>query len=119
MGAAGCRNSAGRSGLRCSEGVAALLEAALPGPGRTALVAGGLDRRRNSQRRDREPWRGIDVNAKGRHWSKPPAYLNRQDAEGRIHWPKRKGGMPRLKFARFTISQGSASATQRRSHCRS
>ena len=32
MGAAGRRNSAGRSGLRCSEGVGASLEAARAGP---------------------------------------------------------------------------------------
>ena len=43
-------------------------------------------------------WRGIDITAKGRHWSKPPAELDKLDAEGRIHWPKRKSGMPRLKL---------------------
>ena len=40
MGAAGCRNSAERSGLRCSEGVAALLEAALPAVVREELIGG-------------------------------------------------------------------------------
>ena len=44
-----------------------------------------------------QPWRGIDVSAKGRHWSRSPADLDRLDADGRIHWPRRKGGMPMLK----------------------
>ena len=43
------------------------------------------------------PWRGIDITAKGRHWAYLPAVLERLDAEGRIHWPKKQGGMPRLK----------------------
>ncbi len=42
-------------------------------------------------------WRGIDVTAKGRHWGRPPRELDELDAEGRIHWPKKSGGMPRLK----------------------
>jgi DNA modification methylase len=42
-------------------------------------------------------WRGIDVTAKGRHWSNPPSVLDKLDAEGRIHWPAKAGGMPRLK----------------------
>jgi DNA modification methylase len=42
-------------------------------------------------------WRGIDVTAKGRHWAYPPSELERLDQAGRIHWPARKGGMPRLK----------------------
>ncbi len=44
-----------------------------------------------------KPWRGIDVTTKGRHWAYPPSELDRLDADGRIHWPARKGGMPRLK----------------------
>jgi DNA modification methylase len=44
-----------------------------------------------------KPWRGIDVTAKGRHWAYPPTELDRLDAAGMIHWPARKGGMPRLK----------------------
>lgn len=56
------------------------------------------------------PWRGIDPTEKGYHWAVPrklpgmealPAspqeafdYL---DSIGRIHWPKKQGGMPRLK----------------------
>lgn len=42
-------------------------------------------------------WRGIDVTAKGRHWMYPPSVLDRLDAEGKIHWPKKEGGAPRLK----------------------
>ena len=42
-------------------------------------------------------WRGIDITAKGRHWAWPPAELDRLDSDGKIHWPARKGGMPRLK----------------------
>jgi site-specific DNA-methyltransferase (adenine-specific) len=44
-----------------------------------------------------KPWRGIDVTAKGRHWAFVPPELDRLDAAGRIHWPKKAGGMPRLK----------------------
>ena len=59
-----------------------------------------------------EPWRGIDVTAKGRHWAIPteemlqyrlPADATSQekldalDAAGAIHWPKKVGGVPRLK----------------------
>jgi len=42
-------------------------------------------------------WRGIDVTAKGRHWAYPPSHLEKLDKDGRIHWPKKDGGMPRLK----------------------
>lgn len=42
-------------------------------------------------------WRGIDVTAKGRHWAYPPSQLEQLDAAGRIHWPQKIGGMPRLK----------------------
>ena len=42
-------------------------------------------------------WRGIDVTAKGRHWAYPPSTLDELDTQGRIHWPKKAGGMPRLK----------------------
>jgi len=44
-----------------------------------------------------KPWRGIDVTAKGRHWAYPPSELDKLDNAGRIHWPKKEGGMPRLK----------------------
>ena len=43
------------------------------------------------------PWRGINITAKGRHWSSPPSTLDELDRKGRVHWPKKKGGMPRLK----------------------
>ncbi len=42
-------------------------------------------------------WRGIDVTAKGRHWAWPPSQLEVMDAEGRLHWPAKEGGMPMLK----------------------
>jgi DNA modification methylase len=42
-------------------------------------------------------WRGIDITAKGRHWAYPPSQLERFDAAGRLHWPEKTGGMPRLK----------------------
>jgi len=41
-------------------------------------------------------WRGINITAKGRHWIHPPHVLDKLDSKGRIHWPKKKGGMPRL-----------------------
>ena len=44
-----------------------------------------------------DPWRGLDVRAKGRHWAYLPATLENFDEEGLLHWPKKKGGMPRLK----------------------
>ena len=44
-----------------------------------------------------EHWRGIDVTAKGRHWAWIPTELDRLDREGKIHWPAKKDGMPRLK----------------------
>ncbi|NJK81958.1 MAG: site-specific DNA-methyltransferase, partial [Chloroflexaceae bacterium] len=43
-----------------------------------------------------QPWRGIDVTAKGRHWSVPSAELDKLDAEGRIYWPP-KGSVPSYK----------------------
>jgi site-specific DNA-methyltransferase (adenine-specific) len=42
-------------------------------------------------------WRGIDVTAKGRHWQVPPRVLDKWDAAGRIHWPKKKDGVPQFK----------------------
>lgn len=44
-----------------------------------------------------EPWRGINITAKGRHWAYPPKQLEKMDAEGKIHWPAKEGGMPMLK----------------------
>ena len=56
-------------------------------------------------------WRGIDVTTKGRHWAVPhdaipgmdlSSYnvlerLEKLDASDYIHWPAKKGGVPRLK----------------------
>ncbi len=44
-----------------------------------------------------EPWRGVAVTPKGRHWFVPPSELDKLDAEGKIHWPAKVGGMPMLK----------------------
>jgi site-specific DNA-methyltransferase (adenine-specific) len=58
-----------------------------------------------------EPWRGIDVTAKGRHWAIPSDIceasgiaggtvqerLDALDAAKMIHWPKKTGGVPRVK----------------------
>ena len=57
------------------------------------------------------PWRGIDVTGKGRHWAIPREALDLYGVTGKttqekldaldsahaIHWPKKAGGMPRLK----------------------
>lgn len=43
------------------------------------------------------PWRGINITAKGRHWAYPPSELERLDRAGRVHWPTKEDGMPRLK----------------------
>jgi DNA modification methylase len=59
---------------------------------RTDLTGAGI---RNGE--TGKTWRGLDVTAKGRHWAYPPNDLEKLDAEGRIHWPKKDGGMPRLK----------------------
>jgi site-specific DNA-methyltransferase (adenine-specific) len=42
-------------------------------------------------------WHGIDVRAKGIHWKYTIETLEELDAEGRIIWPKKKGGVPRYK----------------------
>lgn len=44
-----------------------------------------------------DAWRGFDVTAKGRHWAYPPSELDKMDGEGRIYWPTKKGGWPRMK----------------------
>ena len=57
-----------------------------------------------------QPWRGVDPSAKGNHWTIPRTWpgnekvptgthdaLDYLDSIGRIHWPKRIGGMPRFK----------------------
>jgi DNA modification methylase len=53
------------------------------------------------------PWRGIDPTPKGRHWAIPgylgldaltaQEALDMLDRQGRLHWPKRVGGMPMFK----------------------
>jgi site-specific DNA-methyltransferase (adenine-specific) len=44
-----------------------------------------------------KPWHGLDVTAKGRHWAYPPSVLDSLDAKGKVHWPQKADGMPRLK----------------------
>ena len=43
------------------------------------------------------PFRGIDIAAKGNHWKFTVDKLDEMDKAGRIYWPKKAGGMPRLK----------------------
>jgi len=43
-----------------------------------------------------QTWRGIDPTAKGRHWARAPDEMDKLDAAGLIHWPK-KGGWPYIK----------------------
>jgi DNA modification methylase len=45
-----------------------------------------------------ETWRGINPTAKGRHWVRPPAELEKLDAAGLVHWPKKPGAWPYLKL---------------------
>lgn len=59
---------------------------------RSDLTGAGI-----SQGDSGKPWRGIDVTAKGRHWMYIPATLDQLDEQKKIHWPKKEGGMPRLK----------------------
>ena len=69
---------------------------------RSDLTARGL---RNGE--TGKPWRGINPASKGNHWKVPVAKLDEWDAEGRIHWPKSDGGMPRLKrFLDEALEQG-------------
>jgi DNA modification methylase len=42
-------------------------------------------------------WRGLDVAAKGMHWKFRVQRLDELDAEGRIYWPAKPGGMPQYK----------------------
>lgn len=44
-----------------------------------------------------DPWHGIDVRSKGRHWAYIPSSLDEFEKQGRLHWPQKEGGMPRLK----------------------
>jgi site-specific DNA-methyltransferase (adenine-specific) len=59
---------------------------------RADLTGAGISRGESGK-----PWRGIDVTVKGRHWMYIPAKLDELDSKGKIHWPKKEGGMPRLK----------------------
>jgi DNA modification methylase len=43
------------------------------------------------------PWRGFNPGSKGNHWKLVPTELDRLDREGRIYWPEKEGGWPRLK----------------------
>ena len=46
-------------------------------------------------------WRGIDPNARGKggmHWITTPQKLEEYERQGRVSWPKRSGGTPRLKY---------------------
>ncbi|MBY0306361.1 MAG: site-specific DNA-methyltransferase [Sphingomonas sp.] len=59
-----------------------------------------------------QPWRGVDPTIVGRHWAVPRAILAKEDLEaqgtiaalealdkaGRIYWPSKEGGTPRLKW---------------------
>lgn len=45
-----------------------------------------------------QPWRGIDPTLKGRHWSVRPEEMDRLDAAGRIHWPRKPGAWPYIKL---------------------
>jgi adenine-specific DNA-methyltransferase len=42
-------------------------------------------------------WRGFSPAAKGNHWKFAISELDRLDAEGRIYWPTKTDGWPRLK----------------------
>ncbi len=46
-------------------------------------------------------WRGIDPNSRGKsgmHWITDPENLENYQRLGLIHWPKKQGGAPRLKY---------------------
>ena len=59
---------------------------------RSDLTARGL---RNGE--TGKPWKGINPGEKGNHWKVGVSKLDEWEKEGRIHWPKMEGGMPRLK----------------------
>lgn len=42
-------------------------------------------------------WRGFSPASKGNHWKFSHGELDRLDQEGRIYWPGKEGGWPRLK----------------------
>ena len=43
------------------------------------------------------PWRGFDPNSLNNHWKYAIDTLEKLDSEGRIYWPDKEGGWPRLK----------------------
>jgi DNA modification methylase len=48
-----------------------------------------------------EIWRGVDPNKQGKrgmHWVTTPENLDKYDGEGRVVWPQKAGGTPRLKY---------------------
>jgi DNA modification methylase len=59
-----------------------------------------------------KPWRGIDPTTKGRHWALPSKFLEQigitsgsvqerldaLDAAGRVYWPAKVDGSPRIKY---------------------
>ncbi len=48
-----------------------------------------------------EVWRGVDPNNRGKsgmHWVTTPKNLDKYDREGRVFWPKKSDGVPRLKY---------------------
>ncbi|MGN6187888.1 MAG: site-specific DNA-methyltransferase [Conexibacter sp.] len=44
-----------------------------------------------------KPWRGFNPTERGRHWFVAPSELDQLDADGRIYWPAKEGGWPRLR----------------------
>lgn len=42
-------------------------------------------------------WRGFSPASKGNHWKFAVSNLDKLDAEGKIYWPTKEGGWPRLK----------------------
>jgi DNA methylase len=44
-----------------------------------------------------KPWRGIDPASRGNHWKYTIQKLDELDKAGRIHFPKKTGGVPRYK----------------------
>jgi hypothetical protein len=67
-----------------------------PGTGRR-YARGDLTARGIRRSETGNVWRGIDPNKEGNHWKVPPSKLERLDMAGKIHWPAKEGGMPRLK----------------------
>ncbi|MDD8017290.1 MAG: site-specific DNA-methyltransferase [Bacteroidota bacterium] len=44
-----------------------------------------------------KPWRGFDPSSKGNHWKFGISELQKLEKVGRIYWPEKEGGWPRLK----------------------